>query len=341
MGPKGGEPLLQVRDLRTYFYTRSGVVRAVDGIDLDVAAGEIVGLVGESGSGKSNVCLSILNLVPKPAGRIVSGEVLLQGRDLLRLSDRQMRGVRGRDIAMILQDPSSALNPVLTIGAQVAEALDAHEPKARGHMREFVIDALRKVQIPSPAERLGDYPHQFSGGMRQRAMTAIAVSCRPKLLLADEPTTALDVTTQAQFLDLMQSLRDDGLGIIYVTHDLGVVAELCDRVAVMYAGRIVETGTAEQVFARPHHPYTAGLINSVPVLGNPHKRLFQIDGLPPNPLQLPAGCPFSPRCAFATDTCRTDEPGVTPTTDGRTFRCWHPIADDSLQTTGQARAGDG
>jgi oligopeptide/dipeptide ABC transporter ATP-binding protein len=256
----------------------------------------------------------------------------------MKLSDRQMRGVRGRDIAMILQDPSSALNPVLTIGTQVAEALSAHEPKARGRMREFVVDALRKVQIPSPEERLDDYPHQFSGGMRQRAMTAIAVSCRPKLLLADEPTTALDVTTQAQFLDLMRSLRDDGLGIIYVTHDLGVVAELCDRVAVMYAGRIVETGTTEQVFTRPNHPYTAGLIRSVPVLGNAHQRLFQIDGLPPNPLELPAGCAFSPRCAFATEECHADAPPVTTTPDGRTFRCYHPAAGGDLEPAASARA---
>ena len=328
-----------MRDLRAYFFTRSGVVRAVDGVDLDIDAGEILGLVGESGSGKSNVCLSILNLVPRPAGRIVSGEVLLEGRDLLRLTERAMRGVRGREIAMILQDPSSALNPVLTIGAQVQEALAAHEPEARGRMREFIIEALRKVQIPSPASRLNDYPHQFSGGMRQRVMTAIAVSCRPKLLLADEPTTALDVTTQAQFLSLMRELRQGGLGILYVTHDLGVVAELCDRVAVMYAGQIVETGPVSQVFLAPRHHYTAGLIQSVPVLGKSHRRLFQIDGLPPNPLDLPKGCRFSPRCAAATDQCRVAEPPVVQDANGGSHRCWHPLNTGQPQAQGVGALG--
>ncbi len=316
-------PLLQVRDLRTYFYTRAGVVKAVDGVDFAVQRGEIVGLVGESGSGKSNVCLSILNLVPKPAGRIVSGEIVLEGTNLLGLSERAMRTVRGRDVAMILQDPLSSLNPVFTVGDQVGEALRVHG-RVSGDLRERVIGALQKVHIPGASTRLRDYPHQFSGGMRQRVMAAIAISCAPKLLLADEPTTALDVTIQAQFLQLMRELREGDLGILYVTHDLGVVAQLCDRVLVMYAGQIVESGTVEQVFHAPRHPYTAALISSVPVLGAKRRRLYQIEGQPPNPLAPPAGCRFHPRCPQADDQCRAAMPE--PATDGNvTYRCWHPL----------------
>jgi oligopeptide/dipeptide ABC transporter ATP-binding protein len=302
----------------------------VEGVDLDLHRGEILGLVGESGSGKSNVCLSIMNLVPKPAGRIVSGEVVLEGRNILALSGSELRAVRGRDISMILQDPTSSLNPVLTIGAQVSEAITAHTKDGRGALRQRVIDALRRVQIPSAETRVDDHPHEFSGGMRQRVMTAIAVSAEPKVLLADEPTTALDVTTQAQFLELMRELRDKGLGIIYVTHDLGVVAQLCDRVAVMYAGRIVESGPVHEIFANPQHPYTAGLIQSVPMLGRPHTRLFQIDGLPPDPLHLPPGCPFSPRCPRRTEECTIEDPPTTHVAADRSFRCWHPLGDAAL-----------
>ncbi|MGD9892767.1 MAG: ABC transporter ATP-binding protein [Dehalococcoidia bacterium] len=324
--PPDGGPLLQVRDLRTYFFTRAGVVKAVDGVDFDVGRGEIVGLVGESGSGKSNVCLSILNIVPKPAGKIVSGRIALDGIDLLALSEREMRGVRGRDISMILQDPLSSLNPVYTIGNQVGEAITAHRKVQGTDLRSRVIGALTKVHIPAAPARLKDYPHQFSGGMRQRVMAAIAVSCAPKLLIADEPTTALDVTIQAQFLQLMRELRDSNMGILYVTHDLGVVAQLCDRVLVMYAGRIVESGPVEQIFRAPRHPYTAALIGSVPVLGGQRGRLFQIEGQPPNPLTLPDGCPFAPRCPHADDRCRSEEP-VETAERRSTFRCWHPIRE--------------
>jgi oligopeptide/dipeptide ABC transporter ATP-binding protein len=320
------QPLLRIRDLRTYFFTRRGVVRAVDGVDLDVRQGEILGLVGESGSGKSNVCLSILKLVSAPAGQIVSGEILLNGRDLVPLSESQMREVRGRDVSMILQDPSSSLNPVLTVGLQVSEAVTAHKLPEGNRLRDLVIQALTRVRIPSAERRLEDYPHQFSGGMRQRVMAAIAVSCGPQLILADEPTTALDVTIQAQFLELMKSLRNSGIGILYVTHDLGVVAELCDRVAVMYAGQIVETGTVEEIFARPRHHYTAGLIASVPKLNDERGRLYQIPGVPPDPLNLPEGCRFSPRCPAATEQCVAELPPVVFLDDESSYRCWHPLS---------------
>lgn len=326
------ELLLRVRDLKTYFFTRRGVVRAVDGVDLDVRTGEIVGLVGESGSGKSNVCLSIMNLVPGPAGRIVSGSVLFDGRDLLALDESELRSVRGRDISMILQDPSSSLNPVLPVGAQVAESVQAHRRSRGERLKTMVVEALKRVQIPSAETRLRDYPHQFSGGMRQRVMAAIAVACEPRLVLADEPTTSLDVTIQAQFLQLMRQLRETGIGILYVTHDLGVVAELCDRVAVMYAGQIVEDGTTEEIFTQPRHPYTAGLIASVPKLADGRGRLYQIPGSPPDPLELPEGCRFAPRCFKATDKCREAAPPPTAEREDRTYRCWHPLTgQDELE----------
>ena len=320
------QPLLQVRDLRTYFFTRAGVVKAVDGVSFAVQRGEIVGLVGESGSGKSNVCLSILNMVPKPAGRIVSGEILLEGTDLLSLDEREMRAVRGRDISMILQDPLSSLNPVYTVGDQVSEAIATHHPVRGADLRRRVIDALQKVHIPGAPARRKDYPHQFSGGMRQRVMAAIAVSCAPKLLIADEPTTALDVTIQAQFLQLMRELRGSDMGILYVTHDLGVVAQLCDRVLVMYAGRIVESGPVEQIFRAPRHPYTAALIGSVPVLGGRRGRLYQIEGQPPDPLAQPVGCRFAPRCPRADERCHAEEPADSEE-QRTTFRCWYPIRE--------------
>ncbi len=316
--------LLSVRNLRTYFETREGVVKAVDGVDLDVDRHEIVGLVGESGSGKSTVGLSILNLVSRPAGRIVSGEVLLNGRDLVPMDESELRRIRGREISMILQDPSSSLNPVLKVGVQVAEAVEVHRSERGRSLRAVVVQVLKRMQIPSAETRVDDYPHEFSGGMRQRVMAAIAVSCEPQLIIADEPTTALDVTIQAQFLELMKSLRDSGVGILYVTHDLGVVAELCDRVAVMYAGTIVETGSTEEIFAQPRHPYTAGLIASVPVLGGGRGRLYQIEGFPPDPLHLPEGCRFEPRCTRAAEQCAEEPPAVT-TPDGRIIRCWYPL----------------
>ncbi|MCA9824091.1 MAG: ABC transporter ATP-binding protein [Dehalococcoidia bacterium] len=322
------EPLLAVRDLRTYFFTRAGIVKAVDGVDFEVQRGEIMGLVGESGSGKSNVCLSIVNLVSKPAGRIVSGQVLLEGRDLLQMKESQLRSVRGREVSMILQDPSSSLNPVLTIGVQVGEAAQAHESKRGRSLQLQIIDALKRVQIPSAETRLNEYPHQFSGGMRQRVVTAMAVACHPKVILADEPTTALDVTTQSQFLALLRGLRESGIGIVYVTHDLGVVAEICDRVAVMYAGQIVESGSVEEIFENPQHPYTAGLIASVPALGSGRGRLYQIEGDPPDPLSVSEACRFAPRCFKARSRCHAEAPPLIEVSPTRTYRCWYPLKNE-------------
>lgn len=316
-------PLLQVRDLRTYFYTRAGVVKAVDGVDFAVQRGEIVGLVGESGSGKSNVCLSILNLVPKPAGRIVSGEIVLEGTNLLGLSERAMRTVRGRDVAMILQDPLSSLNPVFTVGDQVGEALRVHG-RVSGDLRERVIGALQKVHIPGASTRLRDYPHQFSGGMRQRVMAAIAISCAPKLLLADEPTTALDVTIQAQILEIMARLsRELGTAVIIITHNLGVVARYADRVNVMYAGRIIETASAKELYANPRHPYTVGLLRSVPRLDETRKeKLDPIEGSPPDLANLPKGCAFYPRCRWHVEKCLEEAPPLMMVAERHFAACW-------------------
>ena len=317
--------MLAVEELRTYFSMRAGVVKAVDGVSFTIRAGEIVGLVGESGSGKTNVCLSILRLVPQPAGRIVGGTVCFAGRDLLALSEQEFRRIRGRDITMILQDPQTALNPVFSVGNQVAETFRFHDLATDGQsLTQRVVNALRRVQIPSPESRLRDYPHQFSGGMRQRVMAAMAVASAPKLLIADEPTTALDVTIQAQFLDLIRTLRREAnLAVLYVTHDLGVVAQLCDRVLVMYAGRIVESGDVTQIFQNPGHPYTRALIESVPVLGQRRQRLYQIEGQPPNPLDLPSGCPFHPRCPRAAGSCREKMPDEAPYGSG-SVRCFFP-----------------
>jgi len=300
--------LLEVRGLTTWFETRRGIARAVNGVNLSLAAGQALALVGESGSGKSVTASSILRLVAPP-GRIVAGEVLLEGTDLLTLSAAQMRAVRGRRVAMIFQDPSTALNPVQTIGAQIVEAIRLHRDVSASTARTLALDLLDRVQIPAPQQRFGDYPHRLSGGMRQRAMIAIAIACEPALLIADEPTTALDVTTQAQILDLLRRLQSSmGLGILLITHDLGVVAELADTVAVMYAGRIVEHGPAMSVFEAPRHPYTAGLLacqnNDDAVL----RRLMEIPGTVPSLLDLPTGCAFAPRCRHAVAACRAGVP---------------------------------
>ncbi len=299
--------LLEVKNLQTHFQTRSGLVRAVDGVSFHVDKGELLGLVGESGCGKSITALSVMRLVGKP-GKIVGGEIVFDGEDLLAASDERMREIRGDDIAMIFQDPMTSLNPVYTIGEQIAEALRLHRKLARKDAREQAVEAMKEVAIPDPARRANDYPHQLSGGMRQRVMIAMALACDPKLLIADEPTTALDVTIQAQILELLNELRTTReLGVLLITHDLGVVAEVADRVAVMYTGRIVEESPVEELFARPKHPYTEGLLRSVPKMraaeANKAVRLETIEGVVPSPTQLPPGCHFAPRCEHRMPRC--------------------------------------
>jgi len=316
--------LLRVEDLRTYFFHRGITVRAVDGISYQLDRGEVLGVVGESGSGKSVSGLSLLRLIDSPPGRIVSGRIWFDGQDLLRLSEAEMREIRGNEIAMIFQEPLTSLNPVFTIGDQIVEALVLHRGMTKAQAREEAITLLARVGIPNPAERFKAYPHQLSGGMRQRAMIAMALSCRPKLLIADEPTTALDVSIQAQILELMKELqRDFQMAMIFITHDLGVISEVCDKVNVMYAGRIVEQGTTPQLFTRPRHPYTWGLLDCLPKIDEPRRqRLTPIVGQPPNLARLPSGCTFHPRCPYAWDQCRAAEPPLFQLPEGQTVRCW-------------------
>ncbi len=303
--------LLEVNNLETQFPTRAGLVRAVDGVSFYLDRGELMGLVGESGCGKSITALSIMRLIASP-GRTVNGEIIFDGRDLLKLSDSDMREIRGDDIAMIFQDPMTSLNPVFTVGEQIAEALRLHRKLSRKDARAAAVEAMREVAIPDPARRLDDYPHQLSGGMRQRIMIAMALACDPKLLIADEPTTALDVTIQAQILELLDGLRRNReLAVLLITHDLGVVAEVADRVAVMYTGRIVEESPVSELFARPRHPYTEGLLRSVPKLTMEHvakkERLETIEGTVPSPTNLPPGCHFAPRCPHRMPRCTSEE----------------------------------
>ncbi|HEX3244450.1 MAG TPA: ABC transporter ATP-binding protein [Chloroflexota bacterium] len=319
------EPLLlDVRDMHTLFATADGVVNAVNGISYTVRHGEALGLVGESGCGKSVSALSLMRLIPSPPGKIASGEIIFNGRDLLKLNDDQIRRVRGKEIAMIFQDPMTSLNPVLTIGRQISEALELHEGMNGAQARERTIELLDLVGIPSARSRVNDYPHQFSGGMRQRVMIAMALSCNPKLLIADEPTTALDVTIQAQILDLIARLRKElGMAVILITHDLGVVAGVCERINVMYAGHIVESATAEELFANPRHPYTLGLLRSVPRIDQPRReRLIPIEGLPPDLIDAPPGCPFAPRCAFAVERCLEENPLLETVGPEHVAACW-------------------
>jgi peptide/nickel transport system ATP-binding protein len=323
-------PLLVVDGLRTYFNLRHGVVKAVDGVSFALAPHETLAIVGESGCGKSITALSLLRLVPDPPGRIAGGSIKLAGVDLLALSEEAMRGVRGKDIAMIFQEPMTSLNPVLTIGSQIAEVLLLHEPIDRQQAREKSIDMLRLARIPEPEQRAKEYPHQLSGGMRQRAMIAMALACNPKVLIADEPTTALDVTIQAQILDIIVDLqRKLGTAIILITHDLGVVAEIAQRVIVMYAGRKVEEAPVDELFARPQHPYTRGLMASIPrldlMLGgadNTGERLQEIPGMVPALTNLPAGCVFAPRCAHAEDRCRAAYPDYEEKRPWHWAACW-------------------
>ncbi|GAB4404640.1 MAG: ABC transporter ATP-binding protein [Anaerolineales bacterium] len=302
-GRSNGTPLLRVENLRTYFTVPDGIVKAVNGVSFTVAQGEVLGLVGESGSGKSMTCRSIIRLVPPP-GRIVGGHIYYRGEDILEWPDEKLSQFRGREVSLILQEPMTALNPVLTIGEQIVETIREHEDISRSAAREKAVSLLRMVGIPEPARRLEDYPHQFSGGMRQRAMIAIALACSPKVLLADEPTTALDVTIQDQIIRLVQELQEQfGMSVIWVTHDLGVVAQLCHRVAVMYGGMIMELADVITLFENSRHPYTLGLMESIPKGTAREVRLVPIPGQPPNLLNLPEGCPFAPRCRFAADEC--------------------------------------
>jgi oligopeptide/dipeptide ABC transporter ATP-binding protein len=317
--------LLEVKNLKTHFVTRSGVVRAVDDVSWDVGESETVALVGESGCGKSVSALSIMRLVAGPAGRIVGGEVLFKGRDLLKLSDEEMRHVRGREIGMIFQEPMTSLNPVLSIGRQLTEGLEIHLGFSPTEARRRAAELLGMVGIPDPERRLSQYPHQFSGGMRQRMMIAMALACKPSLILADEPTTALDVTIQAQILELMKDLsRRFGVAMLIITHNLGVVARYADRVNVMYAGKIIERGTAREIYANPRHPYTLGLLRSVPRLDEPRRaRLDPIEGQPPDLTRLPNGCAFTPRCAFSVDRCRAEIPPLRAVNGaGHVSACW-------------------
>ena len=312
------DPLLSINDLVVEFKTEDGVVHAVDGVSYDLFPGEILGIVGESGSGKSVSTLALLGLIPQPPGRIVSGTAMFKGQDLLRLKKRELRRVRGNEVAMVFQDPMTSLNPVLTVGNQLGEAIKTHFPDEKDDVvRQKVIDLLTLVGVPNPAQRYSQYPHEFSGGMRQRAMIAMAISNSPSLLIADEPTTALDVTIQAQVLEVLKRVQQEtDAATILITHDLGIVAEMCDRVLVMYAGHIVESGTVETIFRSPRHPYTIGLMNSLPKLTEDEEWLEPITGAPPSLINLPPGCPFHPRCFLARERCRQENPPLAPVDGG-------------------------
>ena len=316
--------LMKVSGLATQFFTEDGIVKAVDGIDYDLEEGETLGLVGESGCGKSVSALSLLRLIPNPPGRIVGGEVMFEGQDLLKLSEEDMRHIRGNRISMVFQEPMTSLNPILTIGRQITEPLELHMSMTSRQAEDRAIELLGLVGIPDAAARIDDYPHQFSGGMRQRVMIAMALSCNPKLLIADEPTTALDVTIQAQVLELMQkAAKEVGASLIVITHNLGVVARYADRVNVMYAGKIIERGSARDIYKNPKHPYTLGLLRSVPRLDEPRKeKLSPIEGMPPDLVDLPPGCSFRARCTYAVDRCAEETPPLASVGEGHLAACW-------------------
>ena len=316
------KPILKVKNLKTHFYTEDGVVKAVDGVSFELYEGETLGIVGESGSGKSVTSLSIMRLLDEK-GRIVDGEIIFRGKNLLELPESEMRKIRGNEIAMIFQEPMVALNPVYTIGDQIMEAIMLHQGVGEKEARKMAIDLLRKVGIPEPEKRVDQYPHQLSGGMRQRAMIAMALSCRPSVLIADEPTTALDVTIQAQILDLMKELqREYGMALIMITHDMGVIAEMADRVVVMYAGQVVEYGEVHEIFKHPRHPYTYGLLSSIPRLDVEQQKLKSIPGTVPDPLNFPPGCRFHPRCEFAQERCKKEIPQMVEVSPGHYSRCF-------------------
>lgn len=315
--------ILKVEDLKTHFFTEQGTVRAVDGIDLSICSGETLGLVGESGSGKSMTAMSIMRLVPSPPGKIVSGRVLFRGEDLLTIEEGKMRKIRGDEISMIFQEPMTSLNPVYTIGEQISEVFQFHRDMSRGEIEERSIDMLRQVEIPSPESRYNDYPHQLSGGMRQRIMIAMALALSPSLMIADEPTTALDVTIQASILELINKIKEEmEMSVILITHDLGVVSEVADRVSVMYAGVIVEESKVTDLFKNPLHPYTQALLKSLPSRNVGGKRLFTIPGSVPKLYDLPRGCRFNPRCRHVMERCLVEEPEMKGTDPSHMVRCW-------------------
>ncbi|MFD4905465.1 ABC transporter ATP-binding protein [Kitasatospora purpeofusca] len=323
-----GTPLLEVKDLHVEFHTRDGVAKAVNGVNYSVAAGETLAVLGESGSGKSVTAQTIMGILDMPPGKISQGQILFRGQDMLTMSEENRRQIRGQKIAMIFQDALSSLNPVMTVGAQLGEMFRVHRGSSKKEAREKAIELMERVRIPAARQRVGDYPHQFSGGMRQRIMIAMALSMEPDLIIADEPTTALDVTVQAQVMDLLAELQAEfNMGLILITHDLGVVADVADKIAVMYAGRIVETAPVRELYANPAHPYTKGLLRSIPRLDQKGQELYAIKGLPPNLLKVPAGCAFNPRCDVATDLCRTDIPKL------------HQVSDkDGKELTGRRSA---
>ena len=325
------EPVLEVKNLKTSFRTEAGELIAVDDVSFSVSPGQTIGIVGESGCGKSVTSLSIMGLIPNPPGKIIGGEIFFKGKNLLKLSAGEMRKIRGNEISMIFQEPMTSLNPVFTIGNQIMESVVLHQKLSKAQAREKAIEMLKLVGIPAPEKRIDDYPHQLSGGMRQRVMIAMALSCNPSVLIADEPTTALDVTIQAQILELMKSLREKlNMAVVLITHDLGVVAETCNHVVVMYAGKVVEQGTAEDIFYRSTHPYTRGLLNSIPshnVEGKRHDRLETIPGLVPNLLYLPKGCRFQDRCTKKIARCTEAEPPLTEVGQGHKAACYNPYLD--------------
>jgi oligopeptide transport system ATP-binding protein len=331
------EKILEVKDLKTYFFTQDGVVKAVDGLSYHVNKGECVGLVGESACGKSISAMSVLRLIPYPPGVIVGGEIIFKGEDLLQASERRMRQIRGNRIAMVFQEPMTSLNPVLTVGRQMSELLELHRKMNKKTAREECIRLLQLVGIPDPQRRIKAHPHEFSGGMQQRIMIAMALSCNPELLIADEPTTSLDVTVQAQLLEIIAKLRSDfGTAVILITHNLGVVARYVDRVNVMYAGNLVESGPTDRIYAEPKHPYTLGLLASVPRLDYPQKtNLRVIKGLPPNLANLPHGCCFQPRCAYAMDRCKEERPVMEKVGDDHYRACFYDAAKLKIKTEGR------
>ena len=327
------DTVLEVNDLHTYFFNRRGITKAVDGVSFSLKEGETLGIVGESGCGKTMTALSLLGLVPKPAARIVSGEIILDGEDLVKKTTKEMRDIRGKKISMILQDPQTSLNPVFSIGNQVMEALGVSNKLSRKEMVGRAVDALRNVRVAAPERRMSDYPHQMSGGMKQRVIGAIAISSTPKVIIADEPTTALDVTIQLQYLQLLREIQEEtGLAIIFITHDFGIVARMCDRVAVMYAGRIIESGDVRTLFNSPTHPYTQALMASVPQMDRT-ERLFAIDGQPPALFALPEGCRFAARCSHVKDHCTQEYPPTGQPETGHNVSCW--IVDPTWDQTPQ------
>ncbi|WP_096273153.1 ABC transporter ATP-binding protein [Paucisalibacillus globulus] len=319
---KSVKPLLEVKNLHTHFFTKAGVVRAVDGVSFDVKPGETLGIVGESGSGKSITAMSILGLIPSPPGKIVDGEIIFKGDNLLKKNERQMRQIRGKEISMVFQDPMTSLNPVFTVEKQMVETILAHENMTKKQAKDRATELLNLVGIPDPNKRLKNYPHEFSGGMRQRVMIAMALSCNPSLLIADEPTTALDVTIQAQILELFKKMQKElDMAIIMITHDLGVVSEVCDRVMVMYAGKPAEFTETKRLFDNGKHPYTIGLMNSIPKITPNKEKLQPITGLPPDLRSLPTGCSFAPRCKHVMESCLTHDPTLSKVDDNHLVRC--------------------